>query len=133
MNIYLVLSGNLSVTDPEVVIQQPSLFSQYRPVDVTMYDLIYGRWSTYYHSILVQCKLCHYFQLKKNNFLQVVIVQVHLPGLATSSTDHFTQIFMEEAELEQCTSKLQNVPHMILLVQWLSASNHTKIPLLSRI
>jgi len=36
------IKGNLSVTDPEVVIQQPSLFSQYRPVDVTMYDLIYG-------------------------------------------------------------------------------------------
>ena len=36
------MSGTLCAVDREIVVQQPSLFNQYRAVDVTMYDLIYG-------------------------------------------------------------------------------------------
>jgi len=36
------LKGTLCAVDREIVVQQPSLFNQYRAVDVTMYDLIYG-------------------------------------------------------------------------------------------
>ena len=35
--------GTLSARDPEAVVAHVSPFSQYRAVDVTMYDLIYGQ------------------------------------------------------------------------------------------
>ena len=42
-------SGPLCAEEPPYTPPQPSIWTQYRPVDITLYDLIYGE---YYHAVL---------------------------------------------------------------------------------